>query len=119
MIDYDFSKRKLFNEEFVSILKKYAVILAVTLLLRTGFYMLLPVLTSMFNIMDAISYNVGITGSLYLFNLITAIFIYSDMNRLNSVSWSIIALTLLSNEAGVLFFLVYILYHSLQRDGES
>jgi hypothetical protein len=116
MIDYHLAKKRLFSEEFVSVLKKYAVILAVMLLLRSATYMLLPVISAMFSIKELAYYNVGLSGSLYLMNLITAIIIYFDMNRLNIMSWSIIGLTLLSNEAGMLFFLLYLLHNSIHRD---
>lgn len=116
MIDYHLVQKRVFNEEFVRVLKKYAVILAVMLLLSSAAYMLIPLVSSVFSATYLSYYSMGINGSMYLINLITAIILYFDMSRLRKVSWSIIGLTLLSNEVGVLFFLLYLLCHSMQRE---
>lgn len=116
MIDYHLVRKTFLNNEFTKLLTKYAVILSIMLLLRTGTYVIVPMLSWVFDVDAYTYYQSAITISIYALNIVSAILVYLDMSRLNVMSWSIILLTAVSNEVGICFFLIFVLYQTLQQE---
>jgi hypothetical protein len=116
MLDLHLIAKQSLNYGFIKLLKKYAVILAIMLVLRVAAFMLVPLATATLNLtdIDTFYYQLAKNSVFYVFNLITAVLVYSDMTRINLISWSIILLTVLSNELGASMFLLFVLYYTVQ-----
>src|SRR5688572_26273299 len=86
----------------VKLIRKYAVLLSIFLLLEIVFNVLMPyVVQNFFSVEENIRIRLLFYIPSYLMNVITAGIVYYDMKKTSNVSWGIIVFTCLYNELGV------------------
>lgn len=114
-----------FNGLSVQLIRKYAVLLSILLViefllsLSSPFLMDYVLAVFPWDTMRTASYTLVYTVPRYLSNIVVALVMYNDMRKTNTVLGSVIVLTLLYNEIGVCLFILRLLYIELMTYIES
>lgn len=95
---------------FIPLVKKYAIIIFIFMLLHVLLIFALPFLIALVQPSSVRLQTILSWTPSYLLNIVMAIFVYADMRRSGSVSVSIILATVAVGEIGVALFLLTELY---------
>jgi hypothetical protein len=109
------------DEALVRLIRKYAVLLSIFLVLEILLGMGIPLLFRVIEIRSEwSSYQTTLYTFLsytpsYVLNIVVTLIMYQDMRKTNTVTPSVVILTLFFNEIGVCFFLLLVLFKELSK----
>jgi hypothetical protein len=117
--------RSYLNETFISLIKKYAIILSIFLLVGLFLNMGRPLFINLLqegfdlSVYDTAMYQFAFYIPQIILNIATVVILNGDMQKTGVKSNAVLMLTLFYNEIGVCFFLVLLLFTRISETTDT